>query len=61
MTETLNYRQLKEEYGIDVLGLVRKYENISRTMGRYQSHLRFYMQCKNQVARYKGGRSHSKN
>ena len=46
MTETLNYRQLKEEYGIDVLGLVRKYENISRTMGRYQSHLRFYMQCK---------------
>ena len=45
--ETLSYRQLKEEYGYDALGLVRKFESISRTKGRYQSHLRFYMHCKN--------------
>ena len=48
MKETFNYRQLKEEYGFSVLGLVRRYEDISRTKGRYQSHLRFYMQCKHQ-------------
>ena len=54
MTETFNYRQLKEEYGFSVLGLVRRYEDISRTKGRYQSHLRFYMQCKNQEMVPKG-------
>ena len=48
MTETLSYRQFRNEYGNNVLGLVRKFEGISRTKGRYQSHLRFYMHCKNQ-------------
>ena len=54
MTETLNYRQLNEEYGNNVLSLVRRFESISRTKGRYQSHLRFYMQCKNQELIPKG-------
>ena len=54
MTETFNYRQFRSEYGDDALGLVRKFEKISRTKGRYQSHLRFYMQCKNQELVPKG-------
>ena len=54
MTETLTYRQLKEQYGNDVLGMVRKFESISRTKGRFQSHLRFYMACKSQELVPKG-------
>ena len=54
MTETFNYRQFRNEYGDNVFGLVRKFENISRTKGRYQSHLRFYIHCKNEELIPKG-------
>ena len=54
MTETLSYIQFRNEYGDDAFGLVRKFENISRTKGRYQSHLHFYMHCKNQEVIPKG-------
>ena len=48
MTETFNYKLIKEEYGVNVLDLVRKFEHISKTKGRYQSHFRFYPQCKHE-------------
>ena len=54
MTETLSYIQFRNEYGDDAFGLVRKFENISRTKGRYQSHLHFYMHCKNHEVIPKG-------
>ena len=48
MTKTFNYKLIKEEYGINLLDLVRKFEHISKTKGRYQSHLCFYLQCKHE-------------
>ena len=53
MTETFNYKLIKE-YGVNVLDLVRKFERISKTKGRYQSHLRFYLQCKHEELTPKG-------
>ena len=54
MTDTLNYRQFRSEYGDNAFGLVRRFENISRTKGRYQSHLHFYLHCKHQEVTPKG-------
>ena len=54
MTEVFNYKNIKEEYGINVLELVRRYERLSKTKGRYQSHLRFYLQCKHEELTPKG-------
>ena len=54
MTEAFSYKIIKEEYGVNVLELVRKYERISKTKGRYQSHLRFYLQCKHEELTPKG-------
>ncbi len=46
MTETFNYNYIRNEYGVNVLNEIRTFENISKTKGRYTSHLRFYLQCK---------------
>ena len=54
MTKVFNYKNIKEEYGINVLELVRRYERLSKTKGRYQSHLRFYLQCKHEELTPKG-------
>ena len=54
MTEVFNYKNIKEEYGINVLELVRRYERLSKTKGRYQSHLQFYLQCKHEELTPKG-------
>ena len=54
MTETFNYRQIKEEYGIDVLQQIRTFENISKKKGRYVGHLHFYLQCKHKELVPKG-------
>ena len=45
-TETFNYKAIKEEHGIEVLQKVRKWENLSKSAGRYRSHQKFYLQCK---------------
>ena len=41
MTETLNYFNIKQEYGVSVLEKIRKFERLSKAKGRYQSHLNF--------------------
>ena len=46
MTETFNYKQIKDEYGIEAIQKIRTFESISKKKGRYVSHLRFYMHCK---------------
>ena len=46
MTETFNYKDIREEYGIETIQKIRRFESISRTKGRYTSHLRFYLHCK---------------
>ncbi len=54
MTETFNYNSILTEHGIGVLQKVRQFENISKIKGRYQSHLRFYLQCKHKQLTPKG-------
>ena len=54
MTETTKYTNIKQEYGVNVLDKIRKFERISKTKGRYQSHLRFYLQCKHEELTPKG-------
>ena len=54
MTETFNYKQIREEYGINVLQQIRTLENISKKKGRYTGHLHFYLQCKHKDLTPKG-------
>ena len=59
MTETFNYYSIREEYGINVSRQIKEFEDISRTKGRYSSHLRFYLQCKHKELTPKGIRVRS--
>ena len=50
----LNYNSIKEQYDVEVLQLIRRVENTSKSRGRHQSHLRFYLQCKRKEITPKG-------
>ena len=54
MTQTCNYNQIKEEYGIDVLQQIRTFESLSKKKGRFSGHLHFYLQCKHKDLTPKG-------
>ena len=41
-----NYREITENYGVEIRKKVRHYEKTSRKIGRYNSHLHFNLQCK---------------
>ena len=54
MTETYSYKDIRDEYGIETIQKIRQFESISRTSGRYRSHLRFYLHCKHNEVTPKG-------
>ena len=42
----LKYKQIKDTYGPEVLKSVKKLEQLSRSIGRYKSHVHFNLHCK---------------
>ena len=54
MTETFSYKTIKEQYDVDVLQLIRRFESTTKAKGRHLSHLRFYLQCKHKEVTPKG-------
>ena len=44
--EKFKLTNIKSLYGIEIIGKIRRHEKLSRSCGRFRSHVRFHLQCK---------------